>query len=106
MPRDDNSHSIITSASSLEPYEGSRSCQKRKPSTNSTSSNDLARTSRDRKPLPKKTTHNVIEKRYRTNLNDKFAELRDKVPSLCDILEDSNEDLQGLKAMHKLTKVS
>lgn len=31
---------------------------------------------------PKKTTHNMIEKRYRTNLNDKLAALRDTVPSL------------------------
>jgi hypothetical protein len=30
----------------------------------------------------KKTAHNMIEKRYRTNLNDKFAVLRDSVPSL------------------------
>jgi hypothetical protein len=26
---------------------------------------------------PKKTAHNMIEKRYRTNLNDKIAALRD-----------------------------
>lgn len=31
---------------------------------------------------PKKTAHNMIEKRYRTNLNDKIAALRDAVPSL------------------------
>ncbi|KAL5603729.1 hypothetical protein FOVSG1_006479 [Fusarium oxysporum f. sp. vasinfectum] len=30
----------------------------------------------------KKTANNVIEKRYQTNLNDKFAVLRDSVPSL------------------------
>ncbi|KKZ68717.1 hypothetical protein EMCG_05688 [[Emmonsia] crescens] len=35
------------------------------------------------KTLPsKKRSHNVIEKRYRANLNDKIAELRDSVPSL------------------------
>ncbi|RKF73042.1 hypothetical protein GcM1_246210 [Golovinomyces cichoracearum] len=32
--------------------------------------------------IPKKTAHNMIEKRYRTNLNDKIAALRDAVPSL------------------------
>ena len=31
---------------------------------------------------PKKTAHNMIEKRYRTNLNDKITQLRDAVPSL------------------------
>jgi hypothetical protein len=31
---------------------------------------------------PKKTAHNMIEKRYRTNLNDKIAALRDSVPGL------------------------
>ncbi|SPO07301.1 uncharacterized protein DNG_09995 [Cephalotrichum gorgonifer] len=33
-------------------------------------------------PGPKKTAHNMIEKRYRNNLNDKIAALRDVVPSL------------------------
>ena len=31
---------------------------------------------------PKKTAHNEIEKRYRTNLNDKITQLRNAVPSL------------------------
>ena len=31
---------------------------------------------------PKKTAHNLIEKRYRTNLNEKINQLRDCVPSL------------------------
>lgn len=31
---------------------------------------------------PKKTAHNMIEKRYRTNLNDKINALRDSVPAL------------------------
>lgn len=31
---------------------------------------------------PKKTAHNMIEKRYRNNLNDKIAALRDAVPAL------------------------
>lgn len=57
----------------------------------------------------------MIEKRYRNNLNDKIAELRDSVPSLRvmskheqDEDEDMNggeEDLQGLTPAHKLNKV-
>jgi hypothetical protein len=31
---------------------------------------------------PTKMTHNLIEKRYRTNLNDKIAALRDSIPAL------------------------
>ncbi|KAL2198844.1 basic helix-loop-helix protein [Corynascus similis CBS 632.67] len=31
---------------------------------------------------PRKSAHNMIEKRYRTNLNDKITRLRDAVPSL------------------------
>lgn len=31
---------------------------------------------------PQKSAHNIIEKRYRTNLNNKFDQLRDAVPEL------------------------
>ncbi|KAI9046991.1 hypothetical protein LZ554_009066 [Drepanopeziza brunnea f. sp. 'monogermtubi'] len=63
-------------------------------------------------PPMKKTAHNMIEKRYRTNLNDKIAALRDSVPSLRVVSkkedsrrEDLQEDLQGLTPAHKLNKV-
>lgn len=66
-------------------------------------------------PQPvKKTAHNEIEKRYRTNLNDKIAALRDSVPSLrimCksargeDTTED-REELHGLTPAHKLNKAT
>jgi hypothetical protein len=54
----------------------------------------------------------MIEKRYRTNLNDKIAALRDSVPSLRATEKISggevalDEDLQGLEAAHKLNKVA
>ncbi|KAH8816770.1 helix-loop-helix DNA-binding domain-containing protein [Xylogone sp. PMI_703] len=70
----------------------------------------------------KKTAHNMIEKRYRTNLNDKIAALRDCVPSLrvtsgtgtgtgtgCGVKKgkgDTGEDLQGLSPAHKLNKAT
>jgi hypothetical protein len=53
----------------------------------------------------------MIEKRYRTNLNDKIAALRDSVPSLRIIDkdnpsgEDLQEDLHGLSPAEKLNKV-
>lgn len=67
-------------------------------------------------PAAKKRPHNVIEKRYRANLNEKIAELRDSVPSLrsaqkSKVREAANgdsddEDLDGLAASNKLNKAS
>lgn len=66
-------------------------------------------------PRPvKKTAHNMIEKRYRTNLNDKILALRDSVPSLRVMTKSARgsdgstevEDLEGLIPAHKLNKVS
>jgi hypothetical protein len=71
--------------------------------------------SEDSKPASKKRPHNVIEKRYRANLNEKIAELRDSVPSLrvskktvqdADCVEDEEEDLDGLTPTNKLNKAS
>ncbi|KAG0635913.1 hypothetical protein HOY80DRAFT_1003879 [Tuber brumale] len=66
-----------------------------------------------RKQQPKKTAHNMIEKRYRTNLNDKIAALRDSVPSLRVMAgtsklgeDDDDEDLEGLTPAHKLNKAT
>ncbi|PYH88068.1 hypothetical protein BO71DRAFT_150483 [Aspergillus ellipticus CBS 707.79] len=64
------------------------------------------------KKMPaKKRAHNVIEKRYRANLNEKIAELRDSVPSLraskgvsAGLLED--DDGEGVTASSKLNKAS
>ncbi|KAL3476888.1 hypothetical protein BJX99DRAFT_135374 [Aspergillus californicus] len=56
----------------------------------------------------KKRAHNVIEKRYRANLNDKIAELRDSVPSLRatkgTIKVDDDDD--GVTPASKLNKAS
>jgi hypothetical protein len=60
----------------------------------------------------KKRAHNVIEKRYRANLNEKIAELRDSVPSLRATRNangDSNEDdedADGATTANKLNKAS
>lgn len=69
-------------------------------------------------PLPaaKKRPHNIIEKRYRANLNEKIAELRDSVPSLRSTkknkirdgsgADSDEEDLDGLTPSNKLNKAS
>ena len=67
-------------------------------------------------PATKKRPHNIIEKRYRANLNDKIAELRDSVPSLRfaqkskvrDLAngDSDEEDLDGLVPTNKLNKAS
>ena len=67
-------------------------------------------------PPTKKRPHNVIEKRYRANLNEKIAELRDSVPSLRIVKktqtgedqagDSENEDLDGLTPGSKLNKAS
>ncbi|KAJ5167789.1 uncharacterized protein N7482_003383 [Penicillium canariense] len=65
------------------------------------------------KKMPaKKRAHNVIEKRYRANLNEKIAELRNSVPSLRTTRNangDSNEDeedVDGSNSASKLNKAS
>lgn len=65
------------------------------------------------KKMPaKKRAHNVIEKRYRANLNEKIAELRDSVPSLRVAKStngDSNEeedDGEAAQAAGKMNKAS
>jgi Helix-loop-helix DNA-binding domain len=39
-----------------------------------------------------KTSHNMIEKRYRLKLNDKFMELKNVVPSIRDVIATDDED--------------
>jgi hypothetical protein len=48
----------------------------------------------------------MVEKRYRTKLNDKIAELRDSVPSLRVAAQDCDKDMQGLSPTQSLNKVS
>lgn len=66
----------------------------------------------DSHPPVKKPAHNMIEKRYRKNLNDKIAVLRDSVPSLRIMIKSARGedtiidrgDLQGLRPTQKLNK--
>ncbi|KAJ5115200.1 hypothetical protein NUU61_000959 [Penicillium alfredii] len=65
------------------------------------------------KKMPaKKRAHNVIEKRYRANLNEKIAELRDSVPSLRTMKNangespDDDDEGEGGQSASKLNKAS
>jgi hypothetical protein len=59
--------------------------------------NQLSETSRGKSSSPigkgQKNSHNLIEKRYRNNLNSKINALRDSIPSLCSTAkEEEGED--------------
>ena len=62
------------------------------------------------KPQKKdKSSHNMIEKKYRTNINSKIVALRDAVPSLRIVAGNKNvsiADLEGLTPASKLNKAS
>ncbi|CAG8977767.1 hypothetical protein HYALB_00011152 [Hymenoscyphus albidus] len=98
-----------SSTSSPEPFVDRR--KKRKNSIEDEDDEDYEQTT-TKHPVVKKTAHNMIEKRYRTNLNDKIAALRDSVPSLRVMSKknsrngEEEEDLQGLTPAHKLNKAT
>lgn len=92
------------------PDDNSQS-RKRKPSADADDEDDEDASGQH--PV-KKTAHNMIEQRYRTNLSDKIAALRDSVPSLRIMTKsargedtaDDIEELQGLAPAHKLNKAT
>lgn len=102
-----------TSVSSLSPAPEApprkKAGRKRKSSSGDESKSASGASPEDGPPV-KKTSHNVIEKRYRNNLNDKIQELRDSVPSLRAMSRpgggDESEDLEGLTPAHKLNKAT
>ncbi|QLQ81565.1 hypothetical protein HG537_0F03260 [Torulaspora globosa] len=67
------------------------------------------------KKRKEKVSHNIIEKKYRTNINDKIFQLREIVPTLrfaykncrgMPILAQDAEELDGLEPARKLNKAS
>ncbi|SCN94309.1 related to myc-type bHLH transcription factor [Fusarium fujikuroi] len=98
--------------SSPDPADGSSKASRKRKS--SADPEDEEEEEEDGDQPVKKTAHNMIEKRYRTNLNEKIAALRDSVPSLRimsksargeDTTED-REELHGLTPAHKLNKAT
>ncbi|KAF1967912.1 hypothetical protein BU23DRAFT_559067 [Bimuria novae-zelandiae CBS 107.79] len=106
-------HNERTSSSSghSTPEPASDNPKKRKSSTDDDSA---PAGKKEKQQPPKKTAHNMIEKRYRTNLNDKIEALRNSVPSLRVMTRanganeeaDDAEDLDGLTPAHKLNKAT
>lgn len=71
--------------------------------------NSESKSNKVMKPKKEKTSHNMIEKRYRTNINDKILALRDCVPSLRCVVSGGprqGEDLEGLTPASKLNKAT
>lgn len=101
-----------TSSSHSSP-EPATTSKKRKSTEDTDDFDDVPSSKKSGSQPPKKTAHNMIEKRYRTNLNDKIAALRDSVPSLRVMSrpngteeDDDPEDLEGLTPAHKLNKAT
>ncbi|OAX84842.1 hypothetical protein ACJ72_00770 [Emergomyces africanus] len=117
----DNTHEDIsqrkTSGSSaplasLSPKDRKRKLQLVDPPRLSTAGDTLISASNT---LPsKKRSHNVIEKRYRANLNEKISELRDSVPSLRALAKQKSgisgqaidDDDEIISSSNKLNKAS
>jgi hypothetical protein len=109
-PDSDGKLGNLSSPDTLQAGQGKAGSRKRK---SSDEPEDEEEEDEEGKPI-KKTAHNMIEKRYRMNLNDKIAALRDSVPSLRimsksvrgeDTTED-REELHGLTPAHKLNKAT
>ena len=96
---------------STPPSELSRLHLKRKSSHEQGPVTSISAANDQQKPASQKRPHNVIEKRYRANLNDKIAELRQSVPSLRisatkgikdgEDVEDDAEDPSGSTKLNK-----
>ena len=62
-------------------------------------------TKRKRNDPSKAAAHNMIEKKYRSNLNDKMIALRDSIPSLRTAADSAADSADGKESCRKLNKV-
>ncbi|KAM0720128.1 hypothetical protein Q7P37_004264 [Cladosporium fusiforme] len=102
-----NKRTSLSSQTSPDPPK-KRGGRKRKAEVDQETKNENGDSQDGDEPPVKKTSHNVIEKRYRNNLNDKIVELRQSVPALRAMGRDGEEgeDLEGLAPAHKLNKAT
>lgn len=113
-PKSEPSPESASKSASMSPTEGGGSKINSRKRKSSVEDDDEDDDDLDGPHPVKKTAHNMIEKRYRTNLNDKIAALRDSVPSLRIMTKSSRgedttadrEELHGLTPAHKLNKAT
>lgn len=70
-----------------------------------TNSGGIGGQSKEKPKSSDRAAHNDIERKYRTNLKDRIAELRDAIPSLRAIPDDA-DDMASARAAPKVSKVS
>ncbi|KAL2802716.1 hypothetical protein BJX63DRAFT_100475 [Aspergillus granulosus] len=108
--RDGTDNRSTNSVVSGSPFSSTGAGQKRKSGSDDDGSTISGVLQETKKVPSKKRAHNVIEKRYRANLNEKISELRDSVPSLRaskgsgGIVDD--DDAEGVTPANKLNKAS
>lgn len=115
----DNSESVFSAPENpnspdLDKLVMDSASKKSSPSTTSTPSNTrkVSKNLVDSNPPSKakggRTSHNMVEKKYRTNINSKIFALRDAVPSLRVAALGGSDpiDLEGLTPATKLNKAS
>ncbi|KAJ5683476.1 hypothetical protein N7462_006641 [Penicillium macrosclerotiorum] len=94
----------------VSPISSIGTSRKRKTGSDDDAATTITGPLQNGKKMPaKKRAHNVIEKRYRANLNEKIAELRDSVPSLRSAKNangDSNEEEDDAEATHPTSKLN
>ncbi|EOO01818.1 putative helix-loop-helix dna-binding domain-containing protein [Phaeoacremonium minimum UCRPA7] len=92
MPNFTNMGQVTNDAPLLRPESLSRGEPPAKMQRTSTSASDKGKETMKPPPMGDRTAHNDIERKYRTNLKDKIAELRDAVPALSTIPEGGVDD--------------
>lgn len=110
MPNFTNMGQITNDAPLLRPEALSRGEPPAKMQRTSTSMSDKGKETMKPPPMGDRTAHNDIERKYRTNLKDKIAELRDAVPALSTIpeggVDDGDDDSSQPTRGPKVSKVS
>ena len=87
--------------------QGSSKSKKRKSLSDNEQETDKSKDIKKPKPLTEPRSHNIVERRYRTNINQKIAALRDSIPRLRDAKELEHQPLPvGDSPVQKLNKAT